>query len=70
MQLLIGQRQAEEALLAEADRRGQADIAAAQERAEQELMAALIGEHRKLSRRQCDGHDGQQRNRRETGDQS
>lgn len=51
VQRLIGQRQEEEALLAEADRRGQADIAAAQERAEQELMAARQAEHAKLAER-------------------
>ncbi|GEP56727.1 hypothetical protein [Reyranella soli] len=51
VQRLIGQRQEEEALLAEADRRSKADIAAAQERAEQELMAARQGEHAKLAER-------------------
>ncbi len=51
VQRLIGQRQEEEALLAEADRRGQADIAAAQERAEQELMEARQAEHAKLAER-------------------
>lgn len=51
VQRLIKQRQDEEALLADADRRGQADIAAAQERAEQELVAARQAEHAKLAER-------------------
>lgn len=51
VQRLIGQRQEEEALLAEAERRGQADNAAAQERAEQELLVARQAEHAKLAER-------------------
>lgn len=41
----------EAALLAEADRRGQADIAAAQEKVEQELLGARQAEHAKLAER-------------------
>lgn len=46
---LIQERHEEEALLAEAERRGQADMAAAQERAEQERQAARRTEHAKLA---------------------
>ncbi|MBY0317924.1 MAG: hypothetical protein K2X72_04315 [Reyranella sp.] len=51
VQRLIKQRQDEETLLADADRRGQADIAAAQERVKQELLAARQAEHAKLAER-------------------
>ena len=49
VQRLIQQRQEEEALLAEAERRGQADRAAAEERAEQEMQSARRAEHAKLA---------------------
>jgi hypothetical protein len=49
VQRLIQQRQEEEALLAEAERRGQAEMAAAEERAEQETQAARRIEHAKLA---------------------
>lgn len=49
VQRLIQQRQEEEALLAEAERRGQAEMAAAEERAEQERQAARRAEHAKLA---------------------
>jgi hypothetical protein len=51
VQRLIQQRQEEEALLAEAERRGQADMAAAQQKAEQEMQAARRVEHAKLAER-------------------
>lgn len=51
VQRLIAQRQEEETLLAEADRRGQADIAAAREQAEQQHQAARQAEHIKLAER-------------------
>lgn len=51
VQRLIGQRQEEEALLAEADRRSQADIAAAQAKAQEELLSARRAEHAKLAER-------------------
>lgn len=49
VQRLIQQRQEEEALLAEAERRGHAEMAAAEERAEQERQAARRAEHAKLA---------------------
>lgn len=49
VQRLIQQRQEEEALLAEAERRGQAEMAAAEERADQERQAARRAEHAKLA---------------------
>lgn len=49
VQRLIQQRQEEEALLAEAERRGQAEMAAAEERAEQERQVARRAEHAKLA---------------------
>jgi hypothetical protein len=49
VQRLIQQRQEEEALLAEAERRGQAEMAAAEEQAEQERQAARRAEHAKLA---------------------
>ncbi|MBY0320950.1 MAG: hypothetical protein K2X72_19665 [Reyranella sp.] len=49
VQRLIQQRQEEEALLAEADRRGEADRAAAQQKAEQEQLTARRDEHAKLA---------------------
>ncbi len=51
VQRLVKQRQDEEALLSDADRRGQADIAVAQERVQQELLAARQAEHAKLAER-------------------
>lgn len=49
VQRLIQQRQEEEALLAEAERRGQADRAAAEQKAEEERLAARRAEHAKLA---------------------
>lgn len=49
VQRLIQQRQEEEALLAEAERRGEADRAAAQQQAEQERLTARRAEHAKLA---------------------
>jgi hypothetical protein len=51
VQRLIAERQQEETLLAEADRRGQADIAAARQQEEQKLQAARQAEHAKLAER-------------------
>ena len=51
VQRLVKQRQDEETLLAEAHRRSQADIAAAQEKAGQEMLAARQTEHAKLAER-------------------
>lgn len=48
---LIKQRQEEEAVLAEAERRGQADIAAARERADNALREARLAEHATLAAR-------------------
>ncbi len=49
VQRLIQQRQEEEALLAEAERRGQADRAAAEQKAEEDGLAARRAEHAKLA---------------------
>lgn len=49
VQRLIQQRQEEETLLAEAERRGLAERAAAEETAEQEMQAARRAEHGKLA---------------------
>jgi hypothetical protein len=49
VQRLIQQRQEEETLLTEAERRGQAEVKAARERAEQEMQAARRTEHAKLA---------------------
>lgn len=49
VQRLIQQRQEEEALLVEAERRGEADRAVAQQKAEQERLTAYRVEHAKLA---------------------
>lgn len=51
VQRLIKERHDEEALLIEANRRGQADIAAARQKAEQEVLEARQTEHAKLAER-------------------
>lgn len=51
VQRLVAQRQEEETLLADAERRGKADMAAVEERAQRELLAARQAEHAKLAER-------------------
>ncbi|MFZ5784733.1 MAG: hypothetical protein ACOY4R_31440 [Pseudomonadota bacterium] len=51
VQRMMQQRQEDETLLADAERRGQAHIAAAREKAEQDLRAARQAEHAKLAER-------------------